>query len=101
MAVSIAARLRAWKMRFESHKEKEIFPLYTNFRPALEPTQPPKQWVTEYFMGINRPGREKDCSSLSGAQVKKCCRNNPIPSTCLNGMDCIALSLSLSLYIYI
>jgi len=40
MAISIAARLRDWKMRFESHKEKVIFLFYTKFRPALGSTQP-------------------------------------------------------------
>jgi hypothetical protein len=50
MAVSITAKLMAWKMRFESHKAKEIILFYTKFRMALGSIQPPTQWATELFL---------------------------------------------------
>jgi hypothetical protein len=43
-------------------------------RPALEPTQPPIQWVsgTLYRGGVKRPRREADRSPISCAEVKEC-----------------------------
>jgi hypothetical protein len=39
---------------------------------ALEPTQPPIQWVPGVFsLGIKRPGREADHSPPSSAEVKE------------------------------
>jgi hypothetical protein len=39
---------------------------------ALEPTQPPIQWVPGAFsLGIKRPGREADHSPPSSAEVKE------------------------------
>jgi hypothetical protein len=38
---------------------------------ALEPTQPPIQWVPEALsLGVKRPGREADHSPPSSAEVK-------------------------------
>jgi hypothetical protein len=40
-------------------------------RTALEPTQPPIQWVPGTLsLGVKRPGREVDHLPLSGAEVK-------------------------------
>jgi hypothetical protein len=40
---------------------------------ALEPTQPPIQWIPEALsLGVKRPGRKADHSSPSGAKVKEC-----------------------------
>jgi len=40
-------------------------------RPALEPTQPPMQWVPAALsLGLKWPGREADHSPPSSAQVK-------------------------------
>jgi len=50
------------------------FPLFaTTFRLALEPTQPPIQWVTgALFLWVKRPGHEADRSPPSDAEVKEC-----------------------------
>jgi hypothetical protein len=40
-------------------------------RPALEPTQPPVQWVAGLSRGKGRPGRNADPSPPSSAVVKK------------------------------
>jgi hypothetical protein len=43
----------------------------TASRTALEPTQPPIQWVPESLsLGVKRPGREADHSPPSSAEVK-------------------------------
>jgi len=48
-----------------------MFLFYTASRPALRPTQPPIQWVTEaLFLGLRRPGREADRLSPSNVEVK-------------------------------
>jgi hypothetical protein len=40
---------------------------------ALEPTQPPIQWVPGALsLGVKRPGREADHSPPSRAEVKEC-----------------------------
>jgi hypothetical protein len=42
------------------------------FSPAIGPTQPPIQWVSEAVSsGIKRPGREADHSPPTSAEVKK------------------------------
>jgi hypothetical protein len=49
------------------------FSLTTVSRPALGSTQPPIQWVAgTLFLGVKRPGREADHSSLSSVEVKEC-----------------------------
>jgi hypothetical protein len=49
-----------------------IFLFTTASRMALGLTQPPIQWVPGAFsMGVNRPGREVDHSSLSSTEVKE------------------------------
>jgi hypothetical protein len=56
--------------RFESRQGMGIF-LNTVFRPALEPTQLPIQWVSGVLsLGVNRPEREVDHSPPSSADVK-------------------------------
>jgi hypothetical protein len=41
--------------------------------PALEPTQPPIQWVSgTLLLGVNRPEREADHSPSSSVEVKEC-----------------------------
>jgi hypothetical protein len=50
-----------------------IFLFTTASRPALEPTQPPIQWVPEtFFLRIKRPVREADHSPPSSTEVKEC-----------------------------
>jgi hypothetical protein len=49
-------------------------------RPALEPTQPPVQWVPETLsVEVKRPGREADNSPSSNAEVKECVELYPTP----------------------
>jgi hypothetical protein len=40
-------------------------------KPALEPTQPPVQWVPGLFRGVKRPGRGVDHPPISSAEVKE------------------------------
>jgi hypothetical protein len=48
------------------------FHFSTSSRPALGPTQPPIQWISEALSpGIKRPGREDDHSPPTSAEVKK------------------------------
>jgi hypothetical protein len=45
----------------------------TASRTALEPTQPPIQWVPEALsLGVKRPRREADHSPPSSAEVEEC-----------------------------
>jgi hypothetical protein len=56
---------------FESRLGLGIVLLTTAFRPTLDPTSPPVQWVSEALsLEIKRPGREADHSSPSNAEVK-------------------------------
>jgi hypothetical protein len=56
---------------YESRQRVGIFLFTTVSRPALEPTQPPIQWVSGVlYLGAKRPQREADHSTLSSAQVK-------------------------------
>jgi hypothetical protein len=50
-----------------------IFLFDTVSRPALGPTQPPIQWISEALsLGIKRPELEFDHSPRSNAEVKEC-----------------------------
>jgi hypothetical protein len=50
-----------------------IFLFTTASRTALEPTQPPIQWVPGApSLGVKRPGREVDHSPPSSVEVKEC-----------------------------
>jgi hypothetical protein len=58
---------------FESRYGLGFFFFFTVSRPALGPTQPPIQWITEAVsLGVKRPGREADHSPPSSAEVKEC-----------------------------
>jgi hypothetical protein len=65
-SVGIVTRLRAGRSGFDFRQGLGILLFSTAFRPALEPTQPPIQWVP----GVNRPGREADHSPPCSAEVK-------------------------------
>jgi hypothetical protein len=66
-----SAGLWAGRSCFESQQVLGIFLFTTASRPALEPTQPPIQWVPGAFsLGLKRPGREDDHSPPSSAEVK-------------------------------
>jgi hypothetical protein len=64
-----------WKIGvigFDSQQELGIFLFTTTSRTALEPTQPPIQWVPGALsLGVKWPGREADHSPLSSAKVKE------------------------------
>jgi len=50
-----------------------IFLFDTVSRPALEPIQPPIEWVSGVLsLGVNRPDREADNSPTTSAKVKEC-----------------------------
>jgi hypothetical protein len=56
---------------FESRQGQGIFLFTTASRPALEPTQPPIQWVLGALsLGVKRPGREADHSPPSTVEVE-------------------------------
>jgi hypothetical protein len=58
---------------FDSQLGLGIFLFTTASRTALEPTQPPIQWVPGALsLGVKRPGREADHSLPSSAEVKEC-----------------------------
>jgi hypothetical protein len=64
---------------FDSWRGLGIF-IITASRTALEPTQPPIQWVPGALsLGVKRPGREDDYSSPSSAEVKECVELPPLP----------------------
>jgi hypothetical protein len=52
-SVSIVTKLRIGRPRFDSRKGQKYFLFATASRPALEPTQPPIQWVS----GALSPGK--------------------------------------------
>jgi hypothetical protein len=55
----------------DSQQGLRIFVFATEFIQALVSTQPPIQWVLgDLSMGVKRPGREADHSSVSSAEVK-------------------------------
>jgi hypothetical protein len=56
---------------FGSRQGLEIFLFTTASKMALEPTQPPIQWVPGVLsFGVKRPGREADHSPPSTAEEK-------------------------------
>jgi hypothetical protein len=56
---------------FDSQEELGIFLFDTMSTPALEPTQPPIQWVPGAIsLGVKRPGREANRSS--SVAIKEC-----------------------------
>jgi hypothetical protein len=59
------------KGRSSSPGGRKNFHVSISSRPALGPTQPPIQWVTGFFPGVKRPGREDDHSPPTSAEVKK------------------------------
>jgi hypothetical protein len=69
--------IRGGQPGFDCRQGQGIFLYSTAARPALEPTQPPIQWVSGALSpGVKRPGREVDHSPPSGAEVKT---GGPIP----------------------
>jgi hypothetical protein len=66
----IVTRPRTGRAGFGSWQGR-IFLLATSSRPALGPTQPPVQWVPEFFpRGVKRAGPEADLLAPSGVEVK-------------------------------
>jgi hypothetical protein len=84
-----------------------IFLFTTASRPALEPTQPPIQWVAGGLsLGVKRPEREADHSPPSSAEVKNAWSyyfhsSNTFMALCsvkVQGQLYIYLYLSLKIY---
>jgi len=75
--------LRLIGVRFSVGMGNFLFEIMT--RPALEPTQPPIQWILGALsLGIKAPGSETDHSPRSIAEVKECvelCPNSPNTSS--------------------
>jgi hypothetical protein len=70
---------------FDSRRGLGIFLFTTASRRALEPTQPPVQWVPgSLSLGIKRPNREADHSPLSSAEVKMRGAIPPLPQYAFN-----------------
>jgi hypothetical protein len=78
-AIVIAQSVQRWAtgwtievLGFDSRRGLGIFLFTTASRTALEPTQPPIQWVPGALsLGVKRPGREADHSPISSAEVKE------------------------------
>jgi hypothetical protein len=59
---------------FDSWQGLGTFLFTTASRTALEPTQPPIQWVSDALsLEVKRPGREADHTPSSSAEVKNVC----------------------------
>jgi hypothetical protein len=72
---------------FDSRRELRIFLFATVSRTALEPTQPPNQWVPGYLsLGVKRPGRKADHSPPSSAEVKNAWSYTSTPPIYLHGV---------------
>jgi hypothetical protein len=64
-----------------------IFLFITVSRQALEPTQPPIQWVPGALsLGVKRPGRESDHSPPLSAEVKNAWSYTSTPSIRFHGV---------------
>jgi hypothetical protein len=67
---------------FDSRRGLGVILFTTASRTALEPTQPPIQWVPGALsLGVKRPEREADHSPTSSAEVKNAWSYPPLPST--------------------
>jgi hypothetical protein len=72
---------------FDSRQRLGIFPFTTVSTPALEPIQPPIQWVPEFLsLVVKRPECEAYHSPPSTAEVKNAWRYNSTPPTRLHGV---------------
>jgi hypothetical protein len=70
--VGIALGYELGVLGFDSPLRLGIFLFTTASRTALEPTQPPMQWVTRALsLGVKRRGREANHSPPSSAEVKE------------------------------
>jgi hypothetical protein len=69
--------------KFESDflPEQEIFSCFISFRPALGPTQPPPQRVTEAPTGVKRLEREVQHSPPSTSDIKHAWNTTPLLHT--------------------
>jgi hypothetical protein len=84
--IALEYRLDDWG--FDSQQGLEIFLFTTASIPALEPTQPPIQWVPGALsLGVKRPGREADYSSPYNAEVKNAWSYTSTPSIPLRGVE--------------
>jgi hypothetical protein len=73
---------------FDSRRGLGIFLFITASRTALEPTQPPIQWVSGVLsLGVKRPGREADHLPPSSAEVKECVELYLYTPVRLHGME--------------
>ena len=87
-AVGIVTRLRAGRSRVQILAvDKECMSLPGMSIPALGPTQPPLQWVTGFFPGVEQPGLFVDNSVPFSAEVKNDWSCTSTPPICLCGVD--------------
>jgi hypothetical protein len=72
---------------FKSGQRLGIFLFTTASRPALEPTQPPIQWVPGALsVEAKRPGREADYSHPSSTEAKNVSSYTSTPPIRLHGV---------------
>jgi hypothetical protein len=82
---------------FDFRRELVIFFFTTASRTALEPTQPPVQWVTVVLsLGVKRPEREADHSPPSRAEVKNEWSYTATPLIRLSGVVLRSTSTTIS-----
>jgi hypothetical protein len=79
-----------WMIRvveFDPWQRLGIFLFTTTSRTALQPTQPPIQWIPgALFLGVKWMGREADHSPPSSTKVKEWMELYLHSPTCLHGM---------------
>jgi hypothetical protein len=91
--------LRAGLPTVRARQGLRIFLFTTASRPALEPTQPPIQWVpVALSLGVKRPVGEADHSLLSSAEVKNSLRYTSTPPIYLH---VLVLRLRMGLYLHL
>jgi hypothetical protein len=84
---SMKARLRTGRPGFHSRQGQRFFLFPTASRPAVEPTQPPIQWLQGALSPrVKRPGRESDHSTPSSIEVRNAWRCTSAPPIRLHGV---------------
>jgi hypothetical protein len=82
-----SAGIRLDDRGFENQQGLGIFLFTTESRPALEPTEPPIQWLPGALsLVVKRPGREADHSPPSSVELKNAWGYTSTPPISLHGV---------------
>jgi hypothetical protein len=86
VSIALEYRLDDGVLGFDFRQRMEIFLFTTESRTALEPTQPPIQWVPGALsLRVKWQRREADHSPPSSAKVKNVWSYTSTPPICLHG----------------